>query len=83
VQVTASDYTAAKPDPVSSFAHHVAGHMNGEASHIKDMTDMVAHYVGINVSDARMLAMDRLGLDMQVTRNEQSFKLRLPFVRWA
>ncbi|WIA08488.1 hypothetical protein OEZ85_007924 [Tetradesmus obliquus] len=81
--VTAEDYIAAKPDPVASFAPHVAGHMNGEASHIKDMTDMVAHYVGMNVSGASMLGMDRLGIDMQVSRNEQSFKLRLPFIRPA
>lgn len=57
--------------------------MNGEASHIKDMTDMVAHYVGMNVSGASMLGMDRLGIDIQVSRNEQSFKLRLPFIRWV
>lgn len=35
VQVTAADYSSAKPDPVASFAPHVAGHMNGEESHIQ------------------------------------------------
>lgn len=44
---------------------------------------MVQHYVGLAVSDARMLGMDRLGLDMKVTRTEQTFKLRLPFIRWV
>jgi hypothetical protein len=80
-QVTAADYLAAQPDPVAGFAPHVAGHMNGEASHMQDMCDMVQHYVGMKVSGAKMLGLDRLGTDLQVTRDGSSFKLRLPFVR--
>lgn len=82
-QVTPADYHSASPDPVAGFAGHVAGHMNGEASHVRDMVDMVSHYVGLTVDEARMLALDRLGVDMEVSRGGQSFRLRLPFVRWA
>lgn len=48
---------------------------------VQDMKDMVKHYVGLTVSDAKMLDMDRLGITLQCTRNEQSFKVRLPFIR--
>lgn len=137
------DYCAAKPDPVASFAPHVAGHMNGEDSHIQvnsaetslhrrqgkqavaaaatfctvvtlflaetftpcfggsehgfselvilqcllqcmslqDMKDMVKHYIGLSVTDAKMLEMDRLGVDLQCAKDDQSFKVRLPFIR--
>lgn len=79
-QVTAADYAAAKPDPVAAFAPPVCGHMN--ADHVSDLLAMVAHYVGLEVADAKMLALDRLGMDMAVTRADGSaFKLRLPFVR--
>lgn len=81
--VTPADYHSASPDPVAGFAGHVAGHMNGEASHVRDMVDMVSHYVGLTVDEARMLALDRLGVDMEVSRGGQSFRLRLPFIRPA
>lgn len=35
LQVTPESYLSARPDPVASFAPHVAGHMNGEGSHIQ------------------------------------------------
>jgi hypothetical protein len=81
LQVTAEDYLAASPDPVASFAPHVAGHMNGEDSHVQDMRDMVQHYVGLGVTSARMLDLDRLGINMEVERAGETFKLRLPFIR--
>lgn len=81
LQVTAADYLAARPDPVAAFAPHVAGHMNAEDSHVQDMCDMVQHYVGMTVSAAKMVGLDRLGTDLQVTRDGETFKLRLPFVR--
>jgi hypothetical protein len=80
-QVTAADYLAAQPDPVAAFAPHVADHMNGEDSHVQDMVKMVQHYVGIKVSSAKMLGLDRLGTDLSVVRDGQTFKIRLPFVK--
>lgn len=81
--MSAQEYTSAKPDPVASFTVHVAGHMNGEQSHVQDMIALVKHYVGLTVSDAKMLDMDRLGTTLECSRNGQSFKVRLPFVRCA
>ncbi len=42
---------------------------------------MVQHYVGLSVDDVRMLDMDRLGVSLQCKMKEQSFKVRLPFIR--
>ncbi|KAI8465920.1 MAG: hypothetical protein J3K34DRAFT_75734 [Monoraphidium minutum] len=78
--VSAEDYQAASPDPVSQFAAPVCGHMN--ADHEADILSMVKHYVGLSAAKARMLDLDRLGFNLQVTQEEggQSFKVRLPFV---
>jgi hypothetical protein len=55
--------------------------MNAEDSHVQDMCDMVQHYVGMKVTGAKMVGLDRLGTDLQVTREGETFKLRLPFVK--
>jgi len=45
---------------------------------------MVMHYVGLpDVEAAQLVALDRLGFMVQVTRQGQTFKLRLPFPRAA
>ena len=45
---------------------------------------MVMHYVGLpDVDSAQLVALDRLGFMVQVTRLGQTFKLRLPFPRAA
>jgi len=45
---------------------------------------MVMHYVGLpDVEAAQLVALDRLGFMVQVTRHGQTFKLRLPFPRAA
>lgn len=48
---------------------------------LQDMKDMVKHYIGLSVTDAKMLEMDRLGVDLQCAKDDQSFKVRLPFIR--
>ncbi|KIZ03415.1 hypothetical protein MNEG_4544 [Monoraphidium neglectum] len=81
--ISAEDYQAAKPDPISQFAGPVCGHMN--ADHEGDILAMVKHYTGLSAVKAKMLDLDRLGFNLQVTQQEgeQSFKVRLPFVRPA
>ncbi|GBF90333.1 hypothetical protein Rsub_02439 [Raphidocelis subcapitata] len=81
--IKAEDYAAAKPDPVAAFAAPVCGHMN--ADHEGDVLAMLKHYVGLTAVKARMLDLDRLGTNLQVTQEEggASFKVRLPFVRPA
>jgi hypothetical protein len=53
------------------------------ADHEGDILAMVKHYVGLTAVKAKMLDLDRLGFNLQVTQEEgaPSFKVRLPFVR--
>jgi len=58
------------------------GHMNRD--HAESTVAMVMHYVGLpDVEAAQLVALDRLGFMVQVTRHGQTFKLRLPFPRAA
>eukprot|EP00933_Yihiella_yeosuensis_P011211 TRINITY_DN11833_c1_g1_i1.p1 TRINITY_DN11833_c1_g1~~TRINITY_DN11833_c1_g1_i1.p1 ORF type:complete len:366 (+),score=84.73 TRINITY_DN11833_c1_g1_i1:50-1147(+) len=83
--VTAEDYAAATPDPISAFAAGVAGHMN--ADHRDSTIAMVRNYVGVDVDDAEITSMDSLGMYVKVSRTPkaadqmQQFKIRLPFIR--
>eukprot|EP00798_Chlamydomonas_sp_ICE-L_P009214 gene9214-16358_t len=77
VLVSAADYLAAKPDPIAAFSAPVCSHMNGD--HVADTIAMIKHYVGLDVEDAKLTELDRLGMNCMVTRKGTSFKLRLPF----
>ena len=58
------------------------GHMNDD--HSSSTIAMVQHYIGLpQVEKAELVALDRLGLMVQITRTGQTFKLRLPFPRPA
>ena len=60
----------------------VMGHMN--ADHGDSTVAMVEHYIGLpQVEKAELVQLDRLGFMVQVTRADQTFKLRLPFPRPA
>jgi hypothetical protein len=83
--VTAEDYTNAAPDPVSAIQGRVASHMNDD--HRDSTIAMVRNYVGLDVEDAEITAMDCLGMYVKVTRTPkaadqtQQFKIRVPWVR--
>mmetsp|Transcript_55937 Transcript_55937/g.130991 ORF Transcript_55937/g.130991 Transcript_55937/m.130991 type:complete len:352 (-) Transcript_55937:56-1111(-) len=83
--VTGEQYTAAKPDPIAAFGPNVAKHMNED--HREATIAIVGNYVGIDVEDAEITAMDRLGMYVKVKRKPkaadqyQQFKLRVPFTR--
>merc|ERR1719389_1457334 len=69
-------------DPIQVFATPVMGHMN--ADHSGSTIAMVQHYIGLpQVEKAELVQLDRLGFMVQVTRQGQTFKLRLPFPRAA
>jgi hypothetical protein len=55
------------------------------ADHEQDTIDMVKHYAGLTVAHAYMLSIDRLGMDLLLTRQEgeKPFKARLPYLRQA
>ena len=58
------------------------GHMN--ADHSESTVAMVQHFIGLtDVSAANLVQMDRLGFMVQIDRQGQTFKLRLPFPRAA
>ena len=58
--VSPEDYISASPDPLANFATPVMNHMNED--HADSTADMVNHYIGIPVSDAKIVGLDRLGL---------------------
>ena len=80
--ITPEDYTGSAVDPIQAFAAPVMGHMNSD--HSESTVAMVMHYIGLDqVKSAELVQMDRLGFMVQCTRNEESFKMRLPFPRPA
>ncbi|KAF5837126.1 hypothetical protein DUNSADRAFT_4803 [Dunaliella salina] len=80
--VTKEQYLSASPDPVAAFAGPVCGHMN--ADHMGDTIAMISHSTGLQkVSSAKLTGLDRLGMNAEVVREGQSFKVRLPFSRPA
>lgn len=80
-QVSGEEYRNAKPDPIYQFSAPVAGHMN--ADHADATAAIVRDVVGITVSKADILAIDRLGMTVRCERDGQSFKARVPFSRCA
>ena len=79
VQIPAEDYFTAKPDPVFQFSGPVAGHMN--ADHADSTAAIVKNVVGLTVDSAKILTLDRLGMNVSCTRGQQTFKCRVPFTR--
>mmetsp|Transcript_24871 Transcript_24871/g.38460 ORF Transcript_24871/g.38460 Transcript_24871/m.38460 type:complete len:130 (+) Transcript_24871:2890-3279(+) len=86
--ITAEEYTAAKPDPISEFGGHIAAHMNDD--HMESTIAMIAHQIpGLDVEEAIITSVDSLGMYVKVTRTPrasdqpQQFKIRLPFPRPA
>jgi hypothetical protein len=76
------EFYAATVDPIQAFAAPVMGHMNSD--HSGSTIAMVQHYIGLpQVEKAELVQLDRLGFMVQVTRQDQTFKLRLPFPRPA
>ena len=77
-----ADYMESTVDPIQAFAEPVMGHMNED--HSSSTIAMVQHYIGLpQVEKADLVALDRLGFMVQITRQGQTFKLRLPFPRPA
>lgn len=77
--VSGEDYFAAQPDPVAPFSGPVCAHMNED--HSDSTRAMVKHYTGLTVQGAKMLVIDRLGMNVQCTRDGQTFKARVPWTR--
>eukprot|EP00873_Tetraselmis_striata_P029225 jgi/Tetstr1/449489/TSEL_036580.t1 len=80
-QIPGQSYTECKPDPIAPFSGPVAGHMN--ADHGDANQAIVKKYAGITVADAKILSLDRLGLNMVGSYEGMSMKIRVPFPRAA
>jgi putative heme iron utilization protein len=71
------EYWEATPDPVAQFSKPVCGHMNDD--HADAIVAMVKHAVGIEVSKARMLSLDRLGVNTECIIEDTTVNVRLAF----
>lgn len=75
-----SEFLAAKPDPLASFAAEVLVHMN--VAHPDSICAMVCHYGGIPCTKAEMVSVDRYGFTVNASLkigNGFSRKVRLNF----
>lgn len=76
--VSAEEYVAAAPDPVKAFTPMIAGHMN--ADHKDTLVAMLAHYASLEVEDAEIVGLDKIGMDLMVKVGDDTWRQRLPFV---
>jgi putative heme iron utilization protein len=77
-----SEYLASKPDPLASFAGHVMKHMNED--HADSTAAIVMKEVGVPVTDAEIVGMDRLGMTVKANITVTGggvTKIRVPFPR--
>ncbi len=58
--VDGDGYLQANPDPLIAFADPVIKHMNED--HADSVIAMIHHYVGVPVSEATIVSLDRLGM---------------------
>lgn len=85
--VSADEYKAATPDPISQFSGPVAKHMNDD--HTDAIIAMAKTVPGVGedkLIDAQIVSMDSLGMYIKVEREvgvPKQFKFRLPFPRAA
>lgn len=78
-QITAEEYSSARPDPIAPFSAAVAQHMNQD--HEDATLAIVRNVAGITCSGAQIAGLDRLGMTVRCRRGEETFKARIPFSR--
>ena len=61
--VTGAEYLSSSADPLASFADNVISHMN--ADHADSTLAMIKHYIGVDVSDAKILSLDKYGMTVE------------------
>ena len=76
--VSAEQYAAAEADPIKAFTPMIAGHMN--ADHKDTLIAMLAHYASLEVEDASIVGMDKVGMDLKVVKGDDSWRQRLAFI---
>ncbi|XP_031264929.1 glutamyl-tRNA reductase-binding protein, chloroplastic-like [Pistacia vera] len=82
IWVSSSDYTNASPDPLRDFAEKIVNEIN--ANNKEDLYRFCNVYVDLDfqVSEAKMIWVDRLGFDMRLYSIQNNvFDVRIPFPR--
>ncbi|KAL5224869.1 hypothetical protein ABZP36_011508 [Zizania latifolia] len=79
--VIPSEYSDAEPDTLRNFAESIAEEMNSK--HAEDVHRIYNIYVesDFQVTDVKMIWVDRLGFDLHVQSGEGTFAVRIPFSR--
>jgi hypothetical protein len=77
--VDAADYAAARPDPLADSAPAILAHMN--ADHRDALKLYCRAFAGLEVDDATMTAIDRLGFRVRAQSGERLQGLRINFPR--
>ncbi len=77
--VEASDYQAAKPDPLADAAAGILTHMN--ADHADALIMLAKGFTGIDAEQATMTAVDRLGFNVRLKTPERVRGARIAFLR--
>lgn len=79
--VDAGEYANAAPDPLADASRGILDHMNED--HVDAMLLLARGLGGVEGTDARMTAVDRLGFHLRVETGEGMRGLRIPFSREA
>ena len=77
--VSASDYSAALPDPLAEAARGILDHMN--ADHQDALVLLARVEAGLEGESAMMTAVDRLGFHLRVETPAGAKSARIPFIR--
>ena len=76
---SAEDYRRAEADPLADSAEGIISHMNKD--HVGALAMLAKVHRGIEASDARMTAVDRLGFHVRLTTTEGMRGARVAFTR--
>ncbi|KAJ6846879.1 glutamyl-tRNA reductase-binding protein, chloroplastic [Iris pallida] len=81
IWVASSEYSNAEPDPLRNFAEEIVNEMN--SGHAEDVQRLCNIFVdsGFQVTDTKMIWVDRLGFDLYIYSEKGVFAARIPFPR--
>jgi len=77
--VTATDYAAARPDPLADAAAGIVEHMNRD--HADALVAYARHFAGEPADEATMVAVDRLGFKLRLRSGQRLSSARIAFPR--
>eukprot|EP00245_Coleochaete_scutata_P003530 TRINITY_DN15180_c0_g4_i1.p1 TRINITY_DN15180_c0_g4~~TRINITY_DN15180_c0_g4_i1.p1 ORF type:complete len:352 (-),score=61.42 TRINITY_DN15180_c0_g4_i1:284-1339(-) len=80
-ELTGETYKAAQPDFIAPFAAPIAKHMNMD--HADATLAMAEHAIGAKFDSAKIVGLDRLGMQVEVHLGGSRIRLRIPFPKPA